>query len=106
MASHDVPAPHVAKLECIGPDHHFFGWTAGEWTLERALAWVMPFGKHKGLTLEQVNEIDRGYLKWIAKWEEDNAPREACRIILAEMPSKPKNAIQPLPGQMSFIEHP
>lgn len=98
--STDVPKPHHAMLQCTGEVPHFFGFIAGEWTIERALAWTFYFGKYLGRTLEQVNKIDRGYLEWISRWKEDKAPREACRVILAQ----PKNTIQPLPGQASFLE--
>lgn len=29
--------------------------------------WKMPFGKHKGLTLEEIRNVDRGYLTWAEK---------------------------------------
>ena len=101
VVSNDVPPPHYAKRECIGVDHHNLGYVEGEWTLERALAWVMPFGKYRGKPMSQ---IDRHYLEWIVKeFEPDKSARKAAELVLT-MPPKAKNAIQPLPGQTSFIE--
>ena len=28
--------------------------------------WVMPFGKYRGKTLEQISDTDPGYIMWLA----------------------------------------
>lgn len=77
----DAPPPHYAKRECIGVDHHFHGWVETPWTLERAAQFVLPFGKHKGATMERVAEADYGYVQWLAANVKGNA-RRAAEIVL------------------------
>ncbi|MBL4952115.1 hypothetical protein JK635_07810 [Neobacillus sp. YIM B02564] len=45
---------------------------------------VFPFGKHKGKTLEEIKDQDRGYLEWfVAKYKAKN-PRDAQLIESAK----------------------
>lgn len=77
----EVPAPHFAKIECIGPDQHFIRWVGQPRTLDWAREFVMPFGKHKG---KQMRQIDRGYLKWASENLKEGAPKTAATMILSE----------------------
>jgi hypothetical protein len=77
--------PHYAKRECIGVDHHFHGWVSKPWTLERAQLFLMPFGKHTGLTVAEILAADRSYLEWMARTLAGNAGK-AARTILEGMP--------------------
>lgn len=50
-----------------------------------ATGWTMPFGKHRGATLEEVRRVDSGYLKWVASDKCQAASPElkaACRDVL------------------------
>lgn len=54
-----VPPPHFAKLICGDCGRHLM-WLPGPVAQFR-----IPFGKHKGRTLAEINGTDRGYLEWI-----------------------------------------
>lgn len=85
------------ETTCIGPEHHPLG-EKREWTIERARAFTMPFGKHKGKSMA---ELPIGYLKWIVETFEDRGIRSAALAIL----ETPKNEVQPLVGQ-AIMEFP
>ena len=75
------------------------GFVGAPWTLERAQAFEMPYGKYKGRLM---TAIPRDYLGWlVANLEDGKGPKIAAALIL-EQPPKPKNPIQPLPGQQEF----
>ncbi len=82
------------ETSCIGPDHHQLG-EKREWTLERATAFVMPFGKHKG---KKMADLPGGYLQWIVENFEDGGIRSAAMAIL----EKPRNELEPLAGQTAL----
>lgn len=89
------------ETTCIGPDHHPLG-EKREWTLERARAFVWPFGKkHKG---KKMSDIPTAYLQWVVENFDDGGPRSAAMTIL----ETPQNEIQPLAGQtaLAFPEVP
>ncbi len=81
VQSFEVPSPHYAKIECIGLDRHFIRWVGQPRTIEWAREFVMPFGKHKGKTMTQ---IDRGYLKWAAETLKDGPVKTAADMIVRE----------------------
>lgn len=60
----DTPPPHFGRYVCSACGK-FAGWVRTPLTPERAAAWVMPFGKHRGLTLAEIGETDIGYLTWL-----------------------------------------
>lgn len=41
--------------------------------------WVFPIGKHTGLTLDDIYNTDRQYLKWVAKEHKDESIKK--RVI-------------------------
>jgi uncharacterized protein (DUF3820 family) len=79
----NVPRPHWGVLECIGLERHRFGWVGAHWTLERAEAFIVPFGKtHKGKLLK---DCPRDYLEWIvATFEDGRGIKTAARILLEQ----------------------
>lgn len=55
-------------------------------TYETALAYVITFGKHKGLTLQEIYKTDRDYIKWLYEGEKTDAKiKEAISLIEAEI---------------------
>lgn len=61
------------------------------WTLERAERFTMPFGKHEGRTIAEIDRIDRNYLKWLAETCDRNVQRAAITYLEAT-PSRPQPA--------------
>jgi hypothetical protein len=62
------------------------GWTwmvAILWTLERARAFVMPWGKYRGWTVGELADGPKGrsYLEWVA-WNGDHDARIAASVAL------------------------
>jgi len=49
------------------------------------LSLTLPSGLHKGKTLEQVQEADPGYLKWVARHWRTNAIREAAGRLVGDV---------------------
>ena len=43
--------------------------------------WILPFGKYKGRTLLQINEIDPGYISWA----KENMTREPVKSLLSQL---------------------
>src|SRR5262245_46059159 len=56
--------PHFARTRCRACG--FRRWERAPMTPERAAAFVLPFGRHRGRTLAEVGVADRGYLEWLA----------------------------------------
>jgi uncharacterized protein (DUF3820 family) len=62
---------------------------------DEALQMTVPFGRHKGRTLEHVRDTDRGYLEWIAspKFEAKAATgvklKAAARVVLDGVAPEP-----------------
>jgi uncharacterized protein (DUF3820 family) len=42
----------------------FCGFEAQEKSPEQIAAWIMPFGKYKGKSLSEINQLDSDYLQW------------------------------------------
>mgnify|MGYP001114920032 CR=1 FL=1 len=64
--------------------------TAGE-----AAAYRMPFGKHQGLTLAEVDDVDPDYLAWgLDKWDRDLG-RATALFMGSKQPRQPR---QPAPA--------
>lgn len=61
-----VPPPHAGKYIC--PQcRSFRGWMQTPWTFERAAAFVVPIGCHKGQTLAEIEAAgDRQWIEWAA----------------------------------------
>jgi hypothetical protein len=54
------------------------------WTLERAGAFVMPFGKHRNKSIAQIWQVDRGYLEWGSKnLDRCRNAQKAAQVYLA-----------------------
>jgi hypothetical protein len=61
--------PHFGRLEC-GDCHRRLGWLKTPWTLARARAFTMPFGKHRGWTIGELIATPDGkrYMSWVARY--------------------------------------
>lgn len=80
-----VPSPHTGEYVCPRCGE-FRGWVRAEWTIERARAFVMPIGRYKGQTVEQIAEHDREWLEWAARTLQQRGPRAACQTFLNAKP--------------------
>ncbi len=50
----------------------------------------MSFGNHRGKTLGEILEKDRGYLEWVVDNIDDNSDlTDKCKSLLAMSPSEP-----------------
>jgi hypothetical protein len=74
--------PHQAGLICDGCGRHI-RFIKAEWSVERALAFPLEFGRHRGRTVgDLVKTADgRSYLRWVADTVR-GAPATAARIAL------------------------
>jgi uncharacterized protein (DUF3820 family) len=52
------------------------------WSLERARAFTMPFGKHEGKTMAEIAQADRGYVRWAAEKCSNRNVQKAAMLIL------------------------
>ena len=66
--------PHWGRRDCLdggrrGP------WLKSPWTCERAVDFVLPFGKNRGRTIGELarSGTGRSYLRWLAENVEGNA---------------------------------
>jgi hypothetical protein len=74
--------PHFGRFDCL--DCGLRGSPVkAPWTIERARAFALPFGKHKGKTVGKLAETasGRSYLEWLALNVGGNAAT-AARIVL------------------------
>jgi len=72
--------PHLGEYcEC----GHLLRWVPKEITLERALEFVMPFGKHKGKPLK---DIDDEYLDWLFEHGDNQKIGEMARLVYEARP--------------------
>jgi hypothetical protein len=74
--------PHFGRLDCL--DCGLRGSSvAAPWTIERARAFTMPYGRHEGRTLGELAQTGEGrsYLEWVAATIKGNAGI-AARIVL------------------------
>ena len=76
-----APRPHWAELRCK-PCGKFHGWLRTP-DGELGRNYTMPFGKHRGKTLDEIAATDLGYLKWIASSDFDNKGIQisVCRYL-------------------------
>jgi hypothetical protein len=77
--------PHHARLDCLdcldcGRRGSF---KPSPWSLDRARAFMMPFGKFKGRTIGELakNNQGRSYLKWAAENLDGNAGMAAAIVL-------------------------
>ena len=81
-----APQPHYGKLQCDTCGRHH-GWAQTP-DCELGQRYVMPFGKHRGKTLDEVATTDKGYLHWIASVSDfDEHIRKTIRRYLATKPA-------------------
>lgn len=52
-----------------------------------AAMFVMPFGKYKGLSLQQVVDKDRGYAQWMANVQGGKVLGKRLREVMRETPT-------------------
>jgi uncharacterized protein (DUF3820 family) len=71
--------PHYSRLGCSDCGRHI-KYEAAPWTMERARAFVMPFGKFKGRTVGALadDKQARSYLAWAADNLDGNAGTAAA----------------------------
>jgi uncharacterized protein (DUF3820 family) len=80
---HSVKTDRGGEIRSPEPARPAAARTTNPWTMERARAIEMPFGKHKGKTLGEIadHKQDRNYLVWgSAIW--DRGLGKATRIVL------------------------
>ena len=75
--------PHRARLVCDACGR-WIKFLPAEWTLERAQAFRLEFGKYRGLTIGEVARRAAGhhYLRWMAETLE-GGPARAAELVLA-----------------------
>lgn len=88
--------PHVG-LYCAGCGAHL-GWVPQPITIERARAFVMPFGKYKGLKL---TELPLDYLSWLADNCETARVNEMAKL-LRKAPLVPKQGAHNILDDIRF----
>jgi uncharacterized protein (DUF3820 family) len=73
--------PHFARVRCPGCGRTGFAKTP--WSLDRARAFTMPWGRYRGRQLADLTGTDEGlgYLRWLADAVEGNVST-AARILL------------------------
>ena len=74
------------RLDCL--DCGLRGAHKAPWTIDRARAFEMPFGKYKGRTVGRIAETGAGrsYLRWAAETLDGNVAMAAA-IVLREVES-------------------
>jgi uncharacterized protein (DUF3820 family) len=77
--------PHFARLMCAECGR-YVKFLPAPWTMERALAFQMPFGKYKGASMAELSRDSEGlsYLAWAARSIQGN-PGTAARLVLETM---------------------
>lgn len=73
--------PHFARVRC--PECGRTEFAKSPWSLDRARAFVMPYGHYRGRKLADLTGTDEGlgYLRWLADEVEGNVST-AARILL------------------------
>jgi hypothetical protein len=73
--------PHFARVRCPGCGRN--GLAKTPWSLDRARAFVMPWGRYRGHQLADLTGTDEGlgYLRWLADAVEGNVST-AARILI------------------------
>jgi hypothetical protein len=80
--------PHHARLGCSDCCRHI-RFLPAPWTIERARAFVLPYGKHRGRSVGELAEgaAGRGYLQWLAANTDGNAAT-AAGVVLGLIPEE------------------
>jgi transcription elongation factor Elf1 len=83
---------HYAETSCRDCGRHL-KFNHGPWSLERALAFELPFGKYRGFKIGELLKTGKGrsYLVWISSNVSGNAGT-AARIALSTDPVRPPNS--------------
>jgi hypothetical protein len=81
--------PHYSSTRCDDCGRHL-KFNPRPWTLERALAFELPYGKHRGSKVGELAKsgIGKSYLAWMATNLSGN-PGTAARIALGIDPAAP-----------------
>jgi hypothetical protein len=86
-----TPTPgitHHGRWDCVECDR-FVCWQPEPMTDERALAFVMPYGRHHYRTLSQIESTDPGYLDWLLA---EGEPRPTLRRAVEHVVSMRQGA--------------
>jgi uncharacterized protein (DUF3820 family) len=81
--------PHFGnRVDCL--DCGLPGAVKASWTIERARAFTMPYGKHKGRTVAELAETGpgRSYLRWVAENVDGNAGMAAAIVLKGVAPNE------------------
>jgi hypothetical protein len=75
--------PHYAGLHCDGCGRHI-RFLPAEWTIERARAFRLEFGRYRGHTIGEVASTAAGwhYVRWMARTLR-GGPAKAAELVLA-----------------------
>jgi uncharacterized protein (DUF3820 family) len=87
--------PHYSQVTCRACGR--VTWGKAPWTLERARAFVMPYGKHLGRPIGELAESDPDYLRWLARTSAEN-PGIAAGIVLGQ--ADPENPSESQPTEV------
>jgi hypothetical protein len=74
--------PHHSRLGCSDCKRHI-RFLPAPWTMKRAKAFVLPFGKYRGRSLGYLagSVQGRDYLRWMAENIEGNAAKAAAVVL-------------------------
>jgi hypothetical protein len=101
-----LQGPHYARVGCQSCKRHN-RYVETPWTLERAMLFEMPFGKHRGRTLGDSarSESGRGYLAWASENLEGTWGRGADRVggPVVSTVAPPKSRIIDVEAQRAFL---
>lgn len=75
--------PHFSRMTCA--QCGYTAWGKAPWSLERARAFVLPWGIHRGQTVGELaaTAAGREYLRWLASVNDKN-PGIAAAVVLSE----------------------
>jgi uncharacterized protein (DUF3820 family) len=81
VATRCASGPHFARVRCLECGRTVFAKTP--WSIERARAFTMPWGKYRDRQLADLTETEEGlgYLRWLAANIEGNASTAAGILL-------------------------
>ena len=76
-----------SEARCLVCDRHV-KFVPGPWTLSRARAFIIPFGRFKGRTVGELHRDPAGrrYLVWLARYVKGGAAKAAAVVLGIDMP--------------------